>query len=234
MSQNLSATKPALLLAGFILMSALVHSIFLASCFDEQSKSINIMQIAPPLQVVVISSRGSQADDPQKTLPAETKKKTPVHKTTPATQAIRAIAKQAVQETPPPTPVIAKQELKDKPDKTQSMDISSTKTNSSSNDKSKSAPVNHLRAQLRSQLARHFIYPRLARRMGWEGQVGLELHIEEDGSLHKIRVVRSSGYKVLDENARSTLNSIGRITVASNMIIDPVDTEIEVQYRLTE
>ena len=74
----------------------------------------------------------------------------------------------------------------------------------------------------------------MARRMGWEGLVGLSLHIENDGSLNTIRIARSSGHKILDENARKTIQGIGRIQVASNLQIQPVDTEIEVLYRLAD
>lgn len=234
MSQNQSAIKPALLLAGFVLMSILIHSIFLAARFDEQPKSVNILQVAPPLQVVVISSHGSKTDEPQKAKPIETVKRTPVDRTTSVVSAKPTTRTTRVKELTAPEPVQTRQEPKHVTDKKQTPSVSSTKLNTASDVKRKPASVNHLRAQLHSYLAQHFIYPRLARRMGWEGQVSLGLHIEEDGSLQKIHVVRSSGYKVLDENAQSTLRSIGRITVASNMTIDPVDTEIEVLYRLTD
>jgi TonB family protein len=60
------------------------------------------------------------------------------------------------------------------------------------------------------------------------------LHIEKDGSLNQVRVARSSGHKVLDDNARQTIQNIGRIQVASNLTIQAADTEIEVLYRLTD
>ena len=77
-------------------------------------------------------------------------------------------------------------------------------------------------------------YPPLASRMGWEGLVGLSLHLDQHGSLNQVRVARSSVHKVLDDNARKTIQNIGRIQVASNLTIQAVDTEIEVLYRLTD
>lgn len=94
--------------------------------------------------------------------------------------------------------------------------------------------LNHLLHQLRALIKARFTYPRMARRMGWEGLVALSLHIENDGSLHNVSIARSSGHKVLDENARSTVERIGRLQVASSLAIQAVDTEVEVLYRLTD
>ena len=69
--------------------------------------------------------------------------------------------------------------------------------------------------------------------MGWEGLVALSLQIESDGRLQQVRVKRTSGYKVLDENARKTVAQLGRIVLSENLHSQPVDTEVEVLYRLT-
>ncbi len=44
-------------------------------------------------------------------------------------------------------------------------------------------------------------YPRLARQRGWEGTVLLEVEVLSSGNVGMIRVVRSSGYKMLDRAA---------------------------------
>lgn len=101
-------------------------------------------------------------------------------------------------------------------------------------DSQENLSLNHLLHQLRALIKARFTYPRVARRMGWEGLVALSLHIEDDGSLHNVSIARSSGHKVLDENARSTVERIGRLQVASSLNMQAVDTEVEVLYRLTD
>jgi TonB family protein len=93
--------------------------------------------------------------------------------------------------------------------------------------------INHLQQRLKTMIAARFTYPRLARRMGWEGLVALSLQIQSDGRLQHVRVKRTSGYKVLDENARETVEQLGRIVLSENLHSQPVNTEVEVLYRLT-
>src|SRR5690606_7779634 len=42
-------------------------------------------------------------------------------------------------------------------------------------------------------------YPMDAARRGMQGEVGIEFIINKDGSTGRIRVIRSSGYKILDD-----------------------------------
>ena len=44
-------------------------------------------------------------------------------------------------------------------------------------------------------------YPRWAIRQGWEGELVLALEILENGSVGRYRVMKSTGYKLLDETA---------------------------------
>lgn len=50
-----------------------------------------------------------------------------------------------------------------------------------------------------------WIYPRDAVERGLQGEVLLELVIEKSGKVSKVRVVRSSGYGILDENMLKTI-----------------------------
>jgi protein TonB len=68
-----------------------------------------------------------------------------------------------------------------------------------------------LRAILQRELARHFSYPPLARKRGWEGEVLLAFRLEADGRIIDARVARSSGYGALDSAALSALGKIKRI-----------------------
>jgi TonB family protein len=236
MRQNLSAAHPALLLAGFALLSSLFHAALLTIPTDNPARTVEALQLAAPLQVVVVSNRDAESFSPQEDLATETETQHIVQESAAQQRTVRA---RSIAAKPPvfstSRVAVAKQDLPSAPPAS----TSSRKADNVTADKRiysspQATPVNHLHAQLRDQLAEHFTYPRLARRMGWEGEVALGLHIEGDGSLNQIRVVHSSGYTVLDQNAQTTLRRIGRITVAANRYIDPVDTEIEVLYRLTD
>ncbi|MEQ9364162.1 MAG: energy transducer TonB [Leptospirales bacterium] len=45
------------------------------------------------------------------------------------------------------------------------------------------------------------VYPRMARRMGWQGRVRIRATIAPDGSVVEARVIEGTGYGVLDEAA---------------------------------
>ena len=41
--------------------------------------------------------------------------------------------------------------------------------------------------------------------MGWEGKVVLSFVVHENGSVDEVKVVASSGFPLLDDNARETI-----------------------------
>jgi len=48
---------------------------------------------------------------------------------------------------------------------------------------------------------RHINYPPIARRMGWEGRVLVGFVLEPNGDIRDLKVLKSSGYEVLDREA---------------------------------
>jgi TonB family C-terminal domain len=48
---------------------------------------------------------------------------------------------------------------------------------------------------------RHINYPPIARRMGWEGRVLIGFVLEPNGDIRDLKVLKSSGYEVLDKEA---------------------------------
>jgi len=88
-----------------------------------------------------------------------------------------------------------------------------------------------VRARVLSDLARHFYYPPLARSRGWQGRVLLAFRVERDGLLHDPRVLRTSGFGILDEAALNSLRQVERIAGADSA---PLDLQIPVVYRLTD
>ena len=230
------ASKRITLLGWFVLFSVLAHVLFFAIPASKEENRL-IIQLSSPLQVTVISSRTAsklaqavpvqskpiaitEAQNKQLSHPIKsTKKPDRATETKTVTHPIAEIK-------PAKVPVIFENthtESTTDPVK----DLTATRNTNS-------VTLNHLRQRLKESIRARFSYPRMARRMGWEGLVGLSLHIENDGSLNQIRIARSSGHKVLDDNARKTIQSIGRLQLASNLTIQAADTEIEVLYRLTD
>lgn len=58
---------------------------------------------------------------------------------------------------------------------------------------------------IRDRIIQNIIYPERARRMGWEGRVTLSFTVNENGSIGDIKIINSSGFPVLDENARDAV-----------------------------
>jgi len=58
---------------------------------------------------------------------------------------------------------------------------------------------------IRETIMQGIVYPERARRMGWEGKVMLSFVVRENGFIDDVKVITSSGFSVLDENARDTI-----------------------------
>jgi len=89
-------------------------------------------------------------------------------------------------------------------------------------------------ARVRDDFSRHFTYPLMARKRGWEGEVRLGLHILANGNIDHIVIAQSSGHSLLDRSALKTLNRIGRITEATIWLQGrSLELTLPVIYRLT-
>lgn len=90
-----------------------------------------------------------------------------------------------------------------------------------------------LRAELHRAFLLKFYYPRLAQKRGWQGEVTLGLKLAANGKLENIKVLRSSGYGLLDSAA---LESLGKVEVLPAAVAllkgHEMKLELPVQYRL--
>jgi protein TonB len=82
---------------------------------------------------------------------------------------------------------------------------------------------------IRENIMKNIKYPEKARRMGWEGKVLLSFVIFENGSIHNIKVVNSSGFPVLDSSARE---AIAKTTFSQKVpyrlvIVLPIEYKLE-------
>jgi TonB family protein len=251
--QVIQASQGRHLLAGFLLLSLLLHTAILLTRQPATSDKY-YLDIGSPLHVSIMTTRqaagetGTQNIKTQRVKPKQTKTAKDERKQKSVPQASRIAiepvtaleenisntASEIVHAPPSPTASDSAQQGKNGKnpasnllvDTTSAMDIA-TRINSADQ-------INQLKKQLYGEIKARFSYPMIARRMGWEGLVSLSLRIENDGSLNNVRVTQTSGHRVLDDNAQQTLESIGSINIAAINSFKPVSTNVEVLYRLTD
>lgn len=91
-----------------------------------------------------------------------------------------------------------------------------------------------IRRLIQGELGRHFQYPRVARRRGWEGKVQLEFTVLPDGAITNIRIMQGSQYKILDRSAVNTMTRIHHLKqISEGMLRAPVRMEIPIIYQLS-
>lgn len=95
-------------------------------------------------------------------------------------------------------------------------------------DREKTAYLREQFTYIRDAVMRRVTYPEHARRKGWSGKVLLSFIVSEDGSVHDLKVVRGSGFPLLDREA------VEAVTRATPFPRPPVRVEVAlpVSYRL--
>ena len=93
----------------------------------------------------------------------------------------------------------------------------------------------HILSQIRHDLSQYFYYPPHARRKGMQGTVLLSFEISGQGAVHDIRIVKSSGYAILDLAAQDAMQRLDKLSwYAALMHGKNMDLELPVIFRLTE
>ncbi|MRI82869.1 MAG: hypothetical protein C6I00_00425 [Nitratiruptor sp.] len=82
---------------------------------------------------------------------------------------------------------------------------------------------------IRAAIMRHRFYPRLARRSRKEGEVLVAFTLTPTGHLQDLRILRSSGHKLLD---RAALQAIQRASKEFPRPQEPVSITVPIEYRL--
>ncbi|MBL1275677.1 MAG: energy transducer TonB, partial [Ectothiorhodospiraceae bacterium] len=94
---------------------------------------------------------------------------------------------------------------------------------------------NYLLGELQNRLSQYLTYPQRARRRGWQGDVIVELHINEKGQLGRVHLARSSGYSVLDRSALNAIRKLKAIDIPDNFgPLQAVNLQLPVYFRLQE
>lgn len=89
--------------------------------------------------------------------------------------------------------------------------------------------------QIRHDLTQYFYYPPLARRKGMQGTVLLGFGISGQGAVRNIRVVKSSGYAILDLAAQDAMQRLEKLSwYAATLHGKEMDLELPIIFRLTE
>ena len=95
------------------------------------------------------------------------------------------------------------------------------------------APTTLLELQILQWLERHRQYPRSALRSGLQGDVGVRFVLDRRGRLLRAEVVRSSGYKLLDQAALALLHRAQPFPLpALDPGIDRLELSLPVAYRI--
>jgi periplasmic protein TonB len=63
-------------------------------------------------------------------------------------------------------------------------------------------------AYIRDIIEKNLVYPPVAQRMGWTGKVIVFFNVGKDGRVKDIRIIKSSGYTILDENVIETIRKV--------------------------
>lgn len=63
-------------------------------------------------------------------------------------------------------------------------------------------------AYIRDLILKHLEYPPLARKLGWSGSLSVSFVVLETGCAENIRIVKSSGFEILDRNVALTIREV--------------------------
>ena len=95
--------------------------------------------------------------------------------------------------------------------------------------------ASQISATVRKRLAAYFEYPLVARSHGWEGEVMLGLRLDPNGRMSKVKVVASSGYRILDRSALQSVRKADVVIEAIGWLAGRhIDLVLPVRYQLVD
>ncbi len=178
--------------------------------------------VAPPVAPVTPRTRPERPQRPARAEPA------PV-------QTVAAPAPQATRPAPAPTPAADETSAATEQPSAPSGDTATVTAAAAEATGPTPEARQAVRAQLEQELARHFHYPLLARRLGWEGEVRLGLHIDPQGRVSAAHIINGSGHELLDRAALEAIGKVVRLAgVAGWLAGHDLQLELPIIYQLRE
>lgn len=96
------------------------------------------------------------------------------------------------------------------------------------------AQRNFTLGEIQNRLSRYLLYPKRARRRGWEGDVMVGFNVSSQGFLSNIHLRQTSGYSLLDSAALTAIEKVINIPLSQwNGNFHPITMVLPVSYRLT-
>jgi protein TonB len=86
----------------------------------------------------------------------------------------------------------------------------------------------HLLSQLRARIERSLVYPPLARKRKMEGTATVSFVVGDGGVPAELRLVRSSGHRLLDDEAMNTVRRASPLPMLKGTV------EIPIRFSLSE
>ncbi len=84
---------------------------------------------------------------------------------------------------------------------------------------------------IQKRILSNISYPKMLRNTGWEGSLILSLKISSTGELKDVSVVRSSGYKIFDEEALEVVRKLSYPPFPARVHLKEVGIEVPIVYR---
>jgi protein TonB len=176
----------------------------------EQALEIELVQPPPPAPVPEVTPEPPPPQEPEPIKPepvVKPNKPTPVKQTPESTPEIAPTTEKSVEATPPPPDVIKVAPTAE----TKPVQIAppppppETPEASGPSEAEIDAARNAYRNQVQKELKRNQRYPRIAEQRSIQGEVKLEISLDQEGNVVDVQVAESSGNEALDEAAKKAV-----------------------------
>lgn len=235
------------LLLVFVAISLLVHGSTLLLSTENDIKLPAKQLGATVISTVLSPANNKPAPTSSGRTPAATTSNKKVSKSsessaevfpvlkTPAATSVHKNSNLAAHKTPAPEPqprnITQQQKRSVTPEKATETNPSPAESLANKKEKQR----NYLLGELQNRLSKYLTYPLRARRRGWQGDVIVAFHINENGQLNNLRLAHSSGHSLLDRSALSAIRKLHNIAMPDHLgPLQAMDLQLPVHYRLQE
>ena len=222
-------TRPGVNMSGFVAVSIVAHLLLLSYWYQSSTPQLII---SSPLSVTMLQPQNVQQVEQTNTVASKSETAKPAH----SNAETKTVAVTMVDESAAiaPTSVLPQIVMQLEQSRAKQPPQPQTDNEIIKPSLSLTQVREQLRGQLHKDLARHFYYPRLARKRGWQGEVLLNLKIESDGAISRVLITKSTGYSLLDDTAINTVKKIRNVKEMGQWLNGrAIEMELPVIYRLT-